>query len=147
MRIPNRAGILVTDGRKMLLLRNEGDADYPDFRAVAKEEDSNPPDRDQKADAPGRTTSAGEDHRRSAYEEGDRHRRGEARFAIETMELVNRRLGDGSFDQLVVVADPRTLGELRGHYGRGLEERLIGEVAKDLVKHPVAEIERILCAG
>jgi protein required for attachment to host cells len=137
---------LVTDGRKMLLFRNEGDADYPNFQAVAKEEDDNPPDRFQKSDAPGRTTSAGGDHRRSAYDEGDYHRREEERFVIETMELVNRRMEDGLFDRLLVVADPRTLGTLRSHYGRGLEERLIGEVAKDLVKHPVAEIERILCA-
>jgi protein required for attachment to host cells len=147
MHIPNRAGILVTDGRKMLLFRNEGDADYPNFRAVVKEEDDNPPDRFQKKDAPGRTTLAGGDHRRSAYDEDDRHRREEERFAVETMELVNRRMEDGSFDRLLVVADPRTLGTLRGHYGHGLEQRLIGEVAKDLVKHPVAEIERILCAG
>jgi protein required for attachment to host cells len=147
MHIPNRAGILITDGRKMLLFRNEGDAEYPQFRAVLKEEDRNPPNRVLKADAPGRMTAAKGDRRRSAYDEGDDHSREEARFATETMALVNRRMESGAFDRLVVVADPRTLGELRGHYGRDLEARLIGEVAKDLVKHPVAEIERILCAS
>ena len=39
MRITNGTCILVTDGSKMLLFRNEGDADYPKLTRVAKTED------------------------------------------------------------------------------------------------------------
>ena len=59
MRIPKRAGILVTDGRKMLLFRNEGDADYPNFQTDMKEQDDNPADRLQRSDAAGHTVFAG----------------------------------------------------------------------------------------
>lgn len=143
MRIPNRAAVLVTDGRKRLLFRNEGDAEYPKLEALLKEEDVNPADHVQKSDAPGHMSSAAGD-RRSAYDEGDFHRQEEADFAGETVRMLNERALQGRFEQLIIVADPRTLGALRGHYHRTLEQRLIGEVAKDLVKHPVADIERII---
>lgn len=146
MRIPNRAGILVTDGRKMLLFRNEGDADYPNFQNVMKEQDDNPADRLHRSDAAGQTVFAGAAGRGSGYDEGDLHRQEEARFAVATMQVVNRSAEAGAFDKLVIVADPHTLGALRPHYGRAIQDSLIGEIAKDLVNHPVVEIERILSA-
>ena len=48
------------------------------------------------------------------------------------------------YDRLIVIAPPRTLGELRKHYHKEVEKRLVAEVPKDLVNVPVAEIEAIL---
>jgi protein required for attachment to host cells len=45
---------------------------------------------------------------------------------------------------LIVVAPPRTLGLLRKHYHKAVKEKIVAEIGKDLVKHPVAEIERII---
>ena len=46
-----------------------------------------------------------------------------------------------------MVAPPRTLGELRKHYHKEVEKRLVAEVPKDLVNMPVPEIEKILQAA
>jgi protein required for attachment to host cells len=61
--------------------------------------------------------------------------------------MLDRRAAAGELERLVVVAAPRTLGVLRDHYSPALKKAVTAEVAKDLVKHPVAEIERILCEG
>jgi protein required for attachment to host cells len=70
----------------------------------------------------------------------------EDRFAAETAEMLKIRAMRKDYDSLIVVAPPRTLGELRKHYHKEVEKRLTAEVAKDLTGHPVAEIEKILNA-
>jgi protein required for attachment to host cells len=145
MHIPNRACVLVADGRKSLLLRNEGDAEFPNLKTVSAREDDNPADRDQKSDAPGHSfASAAAGARRSAYSEADFHQRAEDAFAAGTADLLREQALAGAFDSLIVVAPPRTLGELRRHYHDEVRRRISAEIPKDLVKHPVHEIERIL---
>jgi protein required for attachment to host cells len=143
MHIPNGTHVLVTDGRKMLLLRNAGDAAFPDLRVVDEEEQPDLPDRAQKSDAPGHTGSLATG-RSSAYDEADFHEQGEALFATRTADRLNRQALAGEIESLVIVADPHTLGTLRRHYREPLRDRLLAEIGKDLVKHPVSEIERIL---
>ena len=57
MRIPHDALIVVADGRKMLLLRNEGDAERLNLQVEHKDIHENPKDRDQKSDAAGRESA------------------------------------------------------------------------------------------
>ncbi len=42
---------------------------------------------------------------------------------------------------LVVVAPPRMLADLRHAFHPDVQKRIIAEIAKDLTKHPVSEIE------
>lgn len=157
MRVPHNSCILVADGRKMLLFRNEGDGEFPNLAMERKRVDDNPPDREQGTDTPGRAfTAAGSPrtgaavnagaNNRSAYEETDFHQLEEDRFAADAAEMLNRRALRQDFDSLVVVAPPKTLGELRKHYHKEVEKRLVAEVPKDLTNVPVAEIEKILQA-
>jgi protein required for attachment to host cells len=44
----------------------------------------------------------------------------------------------------VVVAPARTLADLRASFSPALRRKIIAEVDKDLTKHPVHEIERLL---
>ena len=46
----------------------------------------------------------------------------------------------GEFEKLIIVAPPKTLGELRKHYGKQLSERIAGELAKDLTGHSTDQI-------
>jgi protein required for attachment to host cells len=147
MQVPHNAFVVVADGKKMLFFRNEGDAEFPKLEIERKREQDNPADRDQSRDKPGRTFDASGGAGRSAYEEIDFHQLEEDRFAHETAELLKKRALRNDFDQLIIVAPPRTLGELRKHYHKEVEKRLAGEVAKDLTGHPVDEIERILQAS
>lgn len=145
MHVPHNSFVLVADGRKMLFFRNEGDDDYPKLEVETKDVQENPPTRDQKSDEAGRAfASAGPG--RSAYSETDFHQLEEDRFAVEAAEMLNSRALRNEFEALIVVAPPRTLGELRKHYHKEVEKRLKGEIAKDLTGHPVTEIEKILLA-
>lgn len=146
MRIPHNAIVVVTDGSRMLFFRNEGDAEFPNLQIERKREQDNPPDRAQSADEPGRAFSS-HGTTRSAYEETDFHQLEEDRFAADTAELLKQRALRNDFDQLIVCAPARTLGELRKHYHGEVEKRLIGEVSKELTGHPVPEIEQILKAS
>jgi protein required for attachment to host cells len=157
MRVPHNSRILVADGRKMLFFRNEGDGEFPNLEVEGKRVDDNPPDREQGTDQPGRTFSAAGSPRtgagvnmgannRSAYAETDFHQLEEDRFAAEAAELLKQRALRNEFEALVVVAPPKTLGELRKHYHKEVEKRVLAEIPKDLTNLPVEEIERILQA-
>ena len=143
MRVPHNSFIVVTDSKRTLYFRNQGDADFPNLVLELKQEHENPADRDQKSYEAGRVFSSTGD-RRSAYEEADYHKLGEDRFAAETGKMLKLRALRNDFQSLIVVAPPKTLGELRKHYHKEVEKRLTGEIFKDLTAHPIAEIEKIL---
>jgi protein required for attachment to host cells len=143
MQIPNEALVLVADGRKMLFLRNKGDETLVDLRVESHREQDNPPIRDQATDAPGRSISS-VGSARSAMEPTDFHQLQEDRFAAEATELLRKRALSNDFEALIVAAPPRTLGELRKHYHKVVEQRLIGEVSKELTGMPLPQIEKML---
>ena len=145
MQVPHKSFVVVADGKKMLFFRNEGDSEFLKLEVERKRVQDNPPDREQSTDEPGRSFDAGGPGR-GAYEETDFHQLEEDRFAHETAELLKRRALKNEFESLIIVAPPRTLGELRKHYHKEVEKRLTGEIAKDLTGHPVAEIEKIIRA-
>jgi protein required for attachment to host cells len=146
MQVPHNTVVVVADGKKMLFFRNEGDAEYPKLEVEGKREQEDLPDRDLKTDDAGRTFDASGGAGRSAYEEVDFHQLEEDRFAHETADMLKKRALRNEFEQLIIVAPPRTLGELRKHYHKEVQKRLAGEIAKDLTGHPVTEIEKILLA-
>jgi len=169
MRVPHNAVVVVADGRKMLVLRNAGDALAPNLQVEHAEERVNPADRDQKTDAAGGASStqsgpgapavaqggsghargggAGFAPSRGSFEETDFHQLEEDRFAAETAALLKKRALSNDFEQLIIIAPPKTLGELRKHYHKEVSERLAGELAKDLTGHPIADIEKALVAA
>ena len=143
MRIPHDAFVVIADGRKMLFLRNDGDDEHPNLIVERKRMQDNPPDREQSTDSPG-TTFSSVGAGRSSYQETDFHQLEEDRFAAETADLLKKRALNNDFETLIIAAPPKTLGELRKHYHKEVEQRLSGEVDKDLTGHPLAEIETIL---
>lgn len=144
MQVPHDSVVLVADGKKMLFFRNEGDSEFPKLEVERKRETSDAPDRDRKTDLAGRPASASSGAGHSSYEEVDFHQLEEDRFAADTAEMLKTRALRNEFESLIIVAPPKTLGELRKHYHKEVEKRLAGEIAKDLTGHPVAEIEKIL---
>ena len=145
MRVPHNGFVLVADGEKMLFLRNEGDGSFPNLSVERKRWQDNPADREQKSDQAGRAV-ASLGTSRSAMEEVDFHRLEEERFAAETADMLRDRALRNDFESLIVVAPPKTLGELRKHYHKEVERRLAAEIPKDLTGHPVDEIEKIIDA-
>lgn len=142
MQIAHDAMVLVADGRKMLFFRNKGDATHPQLEAEAVKVQDNPAHRDQASDSAGRASSSGTAS--ATMGENDYHVLEEQRFAAEAADILKRRALARDFEKLIVVAPPNALGEMRKHYHKEVQSRLVGEIAKDLVNHPVPEIERLI---
>ena len=144
MKISHGALVLVADGRKSLLFRNEGDEKYPVLETIEHARIDNPPARAQGTDRPGRSfASTGK--RRTAYIQPDRHRLAEERFATETarrLEHVAASL-DGS---VVIIAPPAFLGELRHQLDGSLAQRISAEIPKDLSHHTTDDIVEVIAS-
>jgi protein required for attachment to host cells len=139
MQISHNAVVLVVDGRKMLFLRNEGDAAHPNLVVENAVEQVNPSDGAQKTDLAGRSSSSVGGGQNSMQEVD--------RFAADTADLLKRRALANDFESLIIIAPPRTLGELRKHYHKEVSARLTAELDKDLTGHPIDRIEAALQAA
>ena len=134
MLLPNGATVAVADGEKLHLFRNTGDEASPKLTALpeAKVESDN--------------AGSGSRHHNSAANP-DASQAEEDGFSAGVAGLLNRQVLDGAIAQLVVIAAPRTLGELRKHYHKQLSAALLGEISKDLTGHTVHDIEKSIAAA
>lgn len=142
--VNNGAYVLVGDGRRALFFVNHGDADLLDLRVLETRIDDNPATREQGSDAPGRTFPAAGAHARSAMENVDWHEMEEARFARTMAERINAAAERNEMKEIVIVAPPKTLGEIRKDLSTRATKLVVGELAKDLTRHPLPDIEKAL---
>lgn len=145
MQIKHGTLVMVADGSKILLFRNEGDEKYIVLETLEHEIDANPKSSDKGTDTPGRVQSRfGSD--RSSYEETDWHQQSEdefARTAAGILESAAKKHGDAD---IVVISAPRTLGELRKQYGGAARKAVICEIDKDLANHTTDDIAKVIAA-
>ena len=131
MLLPHGAIIAVADGEVLHLYRNTGAETHVKLAPLA---------------APaiaGDNKEAGKRHRSSAANP-DRSRLAEDSFAAATADWLNREATEQRIDGLVVIAPPKTLGELRRHFGKGLKEKVLAEIGRELTNHSVADVEALI---
>jgi protein required for attachment to host cells len=92
--------------------------------------------------APAHSGSGARHHTSSANPDG--RRLDEDDFAAATAALLNKLSLDGTIKNLVVVSDPRTLGEMRKHFHRDLRGKIMGEFAKDFGRRPLEDIASLI---
>ena len=92
--------------------------------------------------APVHSGSGARHHTSSANPDG--RRLVEDDFAAATAAFLNKLSLDGTIEHLVVVSDPRTLGEMRKHFHRDLRGKIIGELAKDFSRRPLEDIASLI---
>lgn len=68
----------------------------------------------------------------------------EIAFAKAVVDAVETRFVRGGFDRLVLVAAPKTLGTLRDHLPKGLNDALVADVPKDFLKKKPDEVVKLL---
>jgi len=134
MKIPKGTTIAVADGETLNLFSNTGEETAPTLTAM--------PDAVISTENKG---SGGRHHSSSANPADSQQE--EDSFAAGTAEMLNKRVLDGKIDSLIIVAAPRTLGELRKHYHKALSAILVGEIAKDLTGHSLADVEKIIATA
>lgn len=119
MLIPHGTVIALIDGRNLELYRNAGDEAEPELQSLAS------PGLDTSNHSGGSHKSSPGNHANGLVGE-DAH--AAAAAAWLNGEVLGHRLKD-----LVVIAPPRTLGELRRHYHKQTEQVLRRELHKDLI--------------
>lgn len=144
-KLAHGAWVFVGDGQKALFLINEGDEKFPNFRSLSVEEHPDPPSHEQGTDRPGRTHSS-VGNGRSAVEQTDWHELEKERFATSIADRINKAAQAGAFTQIVIIAPPKTLGDLRREFTKETEAKIVAEIHKDLTKHTIFEIESVLTA-
>jgi protein required for attachment to host cells len=128
MILANGTIVALVDGAHVRLFRNQGRE--PEIRLV--------PEPDPSLEV----TNVGSGARhRSSTANPDRSRLREDNFAAAVAGYLNEQALSGRIDRLVIVADARTLGEMRRHFHGALSERLSGQIEKNLTGFPVSEIE------
>lgn len=153
MEIEHDTMVVIADGEKFLLLRNIGDSKFLHLEVDRHETSRNAPARELSTDRAGRRYDATRPIRgavvpsgKSGMSETDWHEVAEERFAEHVAELLNQWADDGTFERLVIVADPATLGSMRPSFSETLRGRIAAEIAKDLTNLPLARIEASLIA-
>lgn len=128
MQLPKGATVAVADGVTLHLYRNAGDEVHPKLTALP-------------AAVLGEAHRSSGGHHHSSSANPDDSRQSEDGFAAATAAWLNEQALGGKLEGVYIIAAPKTLGELRRHYHKALEGKLLGELAKDLTGHVVGDIE------
>ena len=143
MPLPNQALVFVTDGRKLLFLRNHGYENQIDLRVEAHDEREDRKDSDIKSDAAGASKQSF-GFGRPALGETDFHQQDEDRWVKDAADLLRQRALRNDFEALAIVAPPKALGVLRKALHKEVERRVVATFNKEMTDRPIADIEDML---
>ena len=130
--VPPEALVVVADGAKAILLRNTGTGS----ELSLKEERRITP----------KSLSAESGQGPSGSRPGDQtpHQTEEATFAKQLADALYAMRHRGDYKQLVLIADPQTLGQMRECLHKEVEASMAFTLSKDYTNQSVADIEKAL---
>ncbi|WP_336987423.1 host attachment protein [Altererythrobacter aquiaggeris] len=135
MKLPHKAHVAVVDGKRFILLHNTGQPFEPKLDGA------------ETPDLEATNFSAGVKHQDDGGQKTGATDLDELAHAAAAAEWLNRAVMDGKIKQLMVVADPKTLGEMRRHYNAKLKEALVGELAKTLTGENSSVIAKAIASA
>ena len=124
MQLPAKAHVAVVDGTQFTLYRNSGSEQDPSLSKTELSTDSASAHNAGQGDSPRQNEEAG--------------------HAASVAEALNGAVLSNKISNLVVIADPSTLGEMRKVYHKSLEQKLVGEIAKTLTGHSTDDIVKAI---
>lgn len=127
MLIPHGTVIALVDGKEWSLYRNAGTEAAPELATVPT-----PRLEERNHSSSPRHTSTSGNH--------SGHQADEDAHAAAVADWINSEVNAHKIDQLVVIAPPRSLGELRHHYSKQTEQVVLAELHKDLIGRQPTEI-------
>ncbi|MGH6893353.1 MAG: host attachment protein [Dongiaceae bacterium] len=139
--------VLVADGARARIYANHGvGKGLQPVSGATHKADLHHHDREILTDKPGRShNSVG--HARSAMEpQTEWHRFEKHKFAREMAKVLDAAAASKSFDRLILVAPPATLGDLRTELGDATRKLVTAELPKDLTRHAEKELPQHLDA-
>jgi protein required for attachment to host cells len=103
-----------------------------------------PPSREIDADRPGRSFDSGGEGRHALEPSSDPHENAKESFAHDLVQTLDEGRRKEAFDELVVVAPPAFLGDLRSKMPKQLQAHVRDELDKDYSKLPEPELRERL---
>jgi protein required for attachment to host cells len=135
MKIPHKALVALANGERFVLMRNVGQPFEPKLEPV------------EELDLELTNFSAGVRHQDPAGQRNGSTDIDELAHGAAIADWLNTQALRGGIEQVVIAADPKTLGQIRQHCHKELESRIVGEIAKDLTNQPVQAVEKALAAA
>ena len=135
MKLAHKAHVALLDGENFSLLRNDGQIFEPRLVPEARPE------------LVPTNFSAGVRHQDQLGKLLGRTQLDELAHGAAAAEWLNAKAIAGEIDALLIIADPKTLGEMRHHYHAELEKRLVGEIDKSFAGRPIEEIQAAITAA
>jgi protein required for attachment to host cells len=137
-----RTWAVVADGARIRIFLNvaNGPRLLPVFGGVFTNPEAHGHARDLRSDRPGRSFESVGHARHAEEPRTDPHREAKRHFAKQICDFVEKGAGDGQFDQLVLIAPPQMLGDLRAYLGPKSAPCVAAEVDKDLTQLPEGEL-------
>ena len=132
--------ILIADGARARMLVNKG---YNTGLELALDEDfisDNRPSGELSSDRPGRTFDRGGQGRHAMEPPTDPHRHEQQVFAQSLAHLLEEHRLKKSYEQLIIVAPPKALGDLRAEFSKAVSDMIINELNKDLTKIAIHDL-------
>ena len=126
MNLPTNALVAVVDGENLRLFKNTGQATDIQLKGV-----ENPALEERVSGSAGRTSSEANPDNDTQAEDG---------HAMSVAEALNTWALKNKFDKLVVIAAPKTMGELRKHWHKEVQASIIGEITKTLTNASTDDI-------
>lgn len=132
--------VVIADGARAHIVVTEGPGTGLTPILDAESAASRTPTRDLGSDKPGRSFESADGSRHAMEPRVDWHRFAKQQFAKRIADIVDRAAVRGRFHALVLVAPPRTLGDLRKALNDGTRDKVTAELGKDLTGVPLHEL-------
>ena len=139
--------ILVCDGAKGRIFLNSGPGKGLSAVNRAQYQSDHAKTSDIGSERPGRTHERANSARHAMEPRVDWHEFEKKEFAKSLAGILDKAAGENAFDRLVLVAPPKTLGELRTCLGAQAAKRIHGEIGKDLTQMAEHELQPYLEAA
>ena len=139
--------ILVADGARARLYANHGvGKGLQPVSGATHKANLHRHDREILTDKPGRTYNSVGQNRSAIEPHTEWHRFEKHKFAREMAKVLDAAADSKSFDRLILVAPPATLGDLRTEISDATRKMVTAEVPKDLTRHAEQELPQHLGA-
>lgn len=135
MKVPHNAHVAIVDGERFILMQNTGKPFEPELKTL------------EEPDLTTSNYSAGVRHQDDIGQRMGRTQLEELAHGAAVAECLNAKAIAGEIEDLLIVADPKSLGEMRNHYHSELEKRIVGEIDKTVTGESSDRIAKIIAAS
>lgn len=141
---PTITWILIADGARARVLEHKGPGKGLNEVPGLEFSDEHLRTGDIVSDRPGRSFDSNGVGRSAMQPQTDPADKRETDFVIGLADMLDEKLRGGAFDQLIVAAAPRAMGDLRKALTPKLRAKITAELPKDLTQIPNSDMAKHL---